>query len=361
MKSTHALSLLAGTSAVAADFVLSNVYTKQPNGNPDGQTNNYIFEAQVTSTDGGPGQNSAYCWSSWPDNSPLSYNAYSDYAPLGWVQCAHNSSDLQDKTSNFAFQLQAPFAIGDFSVTLQQNYTVSRYVRSRSASFRVDGPCRPCPIHLQLLKACEEHGIARLTGMKALQTSSSYKEKTTTGVTDTDASFKYGYHITNTTSAFTCSIIPSENPSAQVHASGECTTPTNSTGFTIPATTTVQPNTTTTHSNSSTVTLNFAVQEKTVYGDNVFVAGNISQLGNWNPYDALPLSAIDYTDINTLWDDGNLTVAPGTAFEYKFIQWGVGGVLLWECYENRVYVTPSDGSSAALVGNNPDYFRCGNH
>jgi len=180
-------------------------------------------------------------------------------------------------------------------------------------------------------------------------------------VTDTDASFKYGYHITNSTSAFTCSIIPSENPSAQVHASGECTTPTNSTGFTIPATTTVQPNTTTTHSNSSTVTLNFAVQEKTVYGDNVFVAGNISQLGNWNPYDALPLSAIDYTDINTLWDDGNLTVAPGTAFEYKFIQWGVGGVLLWECYENRVYVTPSDGSSAALVGNNPDYFRCGNH
>ncbi|KAK0932377.1 hypothetical protein LTR29_016050 [Friedmanniomyces endolithicus] len=307
MKSTHALSLLAGTSAVAADFVLSSVYTKQPNGNPDGQTNNYIFEAQVTSTDGGPGQNSAYCWSSWPDNSPLSYNAYSDYAPLGWVQCAHNSSDLQDKTSNFAFQLQAPFAIGDFSVTLQQNYTVS------------------------------------------------------SGVTDTDASFKYGYHITNSTSAFTCSIIPSENPSAQVHASGECTTPTNSTGFTIPATTTVQPNTTTTHSNSSTVTLNFAVQEKTVYGDNVFVAGNISQLGNWNPYDALPLSAIDYTDINTLWDDGNLTVAPGTAFEYKFIQWGVGGVLLWECYENRVYVTPSDGSSAALVGNNPDYFRCGNH
>ncbi|TKA37082.1 hypothetical protein B0A54_11943 [Friedmanniomyces endolithicus] len=307
MKSTYALSLLASTTAVTANFVLSNIYTKQPNGNPDGQTNNYIFEAQVTSTDGGPGQNSAYCWSSWPDNSPLSYNAYSDYAPLGWVQCAHNSSDLQDKTSNFAFQLQAPFAIGDFSVTLQQNYTVS------------------------------------------------------SGVTDTDASFKYGYHITNTTSAFTCSIIPSENPSAQVHASGECTTPTNSTGFTIPATTTVQPNTTTTHSNSSTVTLNFAVQEKTVYGDNVFVAGNISQLGNWNPYDALPLSAIDYTDINTLWDDGNLTVAPGTAFEYKFIQWGVGGVLLWECYENRVYVTPSDGSSAALVGNNPDYFRCGNH
>ncbi|KAK0847071.1 hypothetical protein LTS02_014629 [Friedmanniomyces endolithicus] len=307
MKTTHALSLLASTTAVAADFLVSNVYTKQPNGNPDGQTNYYIFEAQVTSTDGGPGQNSAYCWSSWPDNSPSSSNAYSDYAPLGWVQCAHNSSDLQDKTSNFAFQLQAPFAIGDFSVALQQNYTVS------------------------------------------------------SGVTDTDASFKYGYHITNTTSAFTCSIIPSENPGAQVHASGECTTPTNSTGFTIPATTTIQPNTTTTHSNSSTVTLNFAVQEKTVYGDNVFVAGNITELGNWNPYDALALSAIDYTDINTLWDDGNLTVAPGTAFEYKFIQWGVGGVLLWECDENRVYVTPSDGSSAALVGNNPDYFRCGNH
>ncbi|KAK1083513.1 hypothetical protein LTR33_003213 [Friedmanniomyces endolithicus] len=337
MKTTHALSLLASTTAVTADFVLSNIYTKQPNGNPDGQTNYYIFEAQVTSTDGGPGQNSAYCWSSWPDNSPLSYNAYSDYAPLGWVQCAHNSSDLQDKTSNFAFQLQAPFAIGDFSVALQQNYTVSRPMRNNAL------------------------GIARLTAMKAPQTSSSYKEKTASGVTDTDASYKYGYHITNTTSAFTCSIIPSENPSAQVHASGECTTPTNSTGFTIPATTTIQPNTPTSHSNSSTVTLNFAVQEKTVYGDNVFVSGNISQLGNWNPYDALPLSAIDYTDINTLWDDGNLTIAPGTAFEYKFIQWAVGGVLLWECYENRVYVTPSDGSSAALVGNNPDYFRCGNH
>ncbi len=190
MKTTHALSLLASTTAVTADFVLSNIYTKQPNGNPDGQTNYYIFEAQVTSTDGGPGQNSAYCWSSWPDNSPLSYNAYSDYAPLGWVQCAHNSSDLQDKTSNFAFQLQAPFAIGDFSVALQQNYTVSRYVRSRSAGCYVNGRCRPS----LFIESCSRPmrnnalGIARLTAMKAPQTSSSYKEKTARWVDKTRVS-----------------------------------------------------------------------------------------------------------------------------------------------------------------------------
>ncbi|TKA73465.1 hypothetical protein B0A55_05953 [Friedmanniomyces simplex] len=307
MKSTLALSLLASITVVAADFPVSNIYTKQPNGNPDGQTNYYIFESNIGSTDGGAGQNTAFCWASWGDNSFTSNDAFSDNAPTGqWLPCAHNSSNLEDKTSNFAFMLQPEYSIGNFSVSVQQTYTAS------------------------------------------------------SGATFTAQSNPY--HISNlTTPGFTCTIDPSEAPDVTVHASGECTTAANSTATTIPTATETQSNTTTPSSNSTDITLTFAVQERTVWGDNVFVVGNISELGNWNPYDAVALSASDYTDSNTLWNGGNVTVPVGTAFEWKYIQWSAGGTLLWECDENRVFTAAPDGSSTELAGSNPDYFRCGNH
>ena len=111
--------------------------------------------------------------------------------------------------------------------------------------------------------------------------------------------------------------------------------------------------------------------ERTVFGDNIFVVGNISQLGNWNPYEAAGLSASEYTDANNLWTGAyvidsrgqfinNVIVDSGTSFEWKYIEWTKNGTLIWECGENRVFTTINDNTNKAAVGSNPDIFRCGN-
>jgi len=140
------------------------------------------------------------------------------------------------------------------------------------------------------------------------------------------------------------------------HANGYCSTPTGSAGFSIPF-----PAPSAVSACSQPVRLSFPVQERTVWGDNVFVVGNITELGAWNPYTAVALNADQYDDINTIWSGGDVAVPVGTAFEYKYIQWSADGSLLWECGENRVFTVPASACGTQTAGNNPDYFRCGNH
>ena len=73
------------------------------------------------------------------------------------------------------------------------------------------------------------------------------------------------------------------------------------------------------------------------------------------------MNSDQYTDDSTLWFGGFAYLQAGLTFEYKYIQWAVGGVLVWECGENRVYTVPSDSCGLEYVGDNPDVFRCGNH
>ncbi|KAK5733610.1 hypothetical protein LTR17_009600 [Elasticomyces elasticus] len=258
MRSNYAITLLASITAVVGEsWTVSKISTKQPNGSPDGQTNYYNIGSEITGASGCTSE-SAYCWAFWGDNGAGSGNAYSAYAPTGWTQCAHNSTDLYDFTSNYAFKISSPFSIGNFDITYQNNYT-----------------------------ACS--GV-------------SYEAESVP------------YHVTNSTSAFICDINPQEVPNYQVHASGTCTTPANSTGIDVNVGQASElPDTT----GCSSVIYSFPVTETTVWGDNVFVSGNISALGNWDPYNALALTAAGYTDVSPLWQGGFLNVAPGTAFEYK--------------------------------------------
>jgi hypothetical protein len=167
------------------------------------------------------------------------------------------------------------------------------------------------------------------------------------------------YTITNQSSAtYVCEINPQEVPDAQVHAHGDCSTPVNSTGFAIPI---ANVSLACTNTPASTVALSFPVLETTVYGDCVFVVGNITELGDWDPYNAVRLNADNYTDTNQLWAGGNAVVPAGITFEYKYIQWSADGGLLWECGENRAYTAPYGTCGTATAGNDPDYFRCGNH
>jgi len=161
------------------------------------------------------------------------------------------------------------------------------------------------------------------------------------------------YTITNTTSAYTCTIDPIQVPYEQ-HASGDCSTPAGSAGFRIPVA-----------SSSAKLacdaTLSFPVREKTAKGDHVFVVGNITQLGNWNPSDAVALDANSSTAADTLWTGGQVSVPAGTPFEYKYIVWMANGTLLWETGNNRVGAASKKSCGAQTIGNNPDHFGGNNH
>jgi hypothetical protein len=128
MRSTCLLSLLTGLAAADySPFEITWLYTKQPNGAADGQTNYYVIEFNVSSTLGDTPQ-TAYCWDSWGDDLSSAFCnpcvPWSTYVPTGeWIQCAWNSSDISDETSEFYFQLYPHFEIGNFSVALQQNFT----------------------------------------------------------------------------------------------------------------------------------------------------------------------------------------------------------------------------------------------
>ncbi|KAH0309285.1 starch-binding domain-like protein, partial [Aureobasidium melanogenum] len=85
-----------------------------PIGNPDGQTNYYRIQFDVTSLNGGA-NSSATCQTSWGDNSWLQTESYSMAVPTGkWIACG---------TNDFRFQLFPYFSIGNFSLAVQQNFT----------------------------------------------------------------------------------------------------------------------------------------------------------------------------------------------------------------------------------------------
>ncbi|MFJ4624106.1 carbohydrate-binding module family 20 domain-containing protein [Streptomyces sp. NPDC088812] len=82
----------------------------------------------------------------------------------------------------------------------------------------------------------------------------------------------------------------------------------------------------------------FNVNATTVYGENIYVTGNQSALGNWNTASALKLDPTSYP----VWKlDVELTA--GTSFEYKYIRKDASGNVTWESGSNRTATVPSSG------------------
>lgn len=82
----------------------------------------------------------------------------------------------------------------------------------------------------------------------------------------------------------------------------------------------------------------FAVNATTVVGQNIYVTGNRTELGNWNPGSALKLDPASYP----VWKlDVNLPA--GTSFEYKYIRKDGSGNVTWESGANRTATVPSSG------------------
>lgn len=108
------------------------------------------------------------------------------------------------------------------------------------------------------------------------------------------------------------------------------------------------PPSTCTSTPSCTSTMTFNVRATTVYGENIFVVGQLLELGNWSPGGAKPLSAAKYTSSDPLWT-ADIGIPANTAFEYKYIR-KQGDKVTWESDPNR-RVTSSSGCGSKGVIN----------
>ncbi|MBO0914934.1 carbohydrate-binding module family 20 domain-containing protein [Streptomyces laculatispora] len=88
----------------------------------------------------------------------------------------------------------------------------------------------------------------------------------------------------------------------------------------------------------------FGVNATTQLGQNIYVTGNQSALGNWNPAAALKLDPAMYP----VWKL-DVSLPAGTSFEYKYVRKDASGNVTWESGANRTATVPSSGR-AALTG-----------
>lgn len=75
----------------------------------------------------------------------------------------------------------------------------------------------------------------------------------------------------------------------------------------------------------------FKVSATTVWGENVYVIGNIPALGNWDPAKAVLMSATAYP----VWT-ATVTLGVPQTVEYKYIRKNSAGAVVWEGGANRV-------------------------
>ncbi|MED0656425.1 alpha-amylase [Anoxybacillus ayderensis] len=82
----------------------------------------------------------------------------------------------------------------------------------------------------------------------------------------------------------------------------------------------------------------------TTSGQNVYVVGNIPELGNWNTANAIKMTPSSYPT----WK-ATIALPQGKAIEFKFIKKDQSGNVVWESIPNRTYTVPfsSTGSYTA--------------
>lgn len=94
---------------------------------------------------------------------------------------------------------------------------------------------------------------------------------------------------------------------------------------------------------SSTATANVIFQVEnatTYYGQNVYLIGNVSELGGWNTDAAVQMSCPSYPAWTT-----TVSLPQGANIEYKFIKKD-GSNVIWESISNRTYTVPSQSSAS---------------
>ncbi|KAG7090451.1 hypothetical protein E1B28_009567 [Marasmius oreades] len=91
------------------------------------------------------------------------------------------------------------------------------------------------------------------------------------------------------------------------------------------------------------VAVTFVETATTVLGENIFLAGSIPELANWDPTSALALSSANYPQWSV-----TVNIPANTQFEYKFIRKN-GGSVQWESDPNRQGTVASSGSQTITL------------
>ncbi|MFF0286054.1 carbohydrate-binding module family 20 domain-containing protein [Streptomyces sp. NPDC005262] len=94
----------------------------------------------------------------------------------------------------------------------------------------------------------------------------------------------------------------------------------------------------TTDPGAGTSGASFGVNATTQLGQNIYVTGNQSALGNWNTDSALKLDPATYP----IWKL-DVSMPAGTSFEYKYVRKDASGAVTWESGANRTATVPSSG------------------
>ncbi|MCX5196928.1 alpha-amylase family glycosyl hydrolase [Streptomyces sp. NBC_00249] len=84
----------------------------------------------------------------------------------------------------------------------------------------------------------------------------------------------------------------------------------------------------------------FAVNATTVTGQDIYVTGDLPELGSWNTGSALKLDPAAYP----VWKR-EVTLPAGTAFAYKYLRKDSAGNVTWESGANRTATVPASGKA----------------
>lgn len=79
---------------------------------------------------------------------------------------------------------------------------------------------------------------------------------------------------------------------------------------------------------SSVANVTFDVLANTIDGQTLWVVGNIAELGDGDPSEALALGADDYSDDNPLWS-GSISLTEGTDFTYQVFRINLDGTITY--------------------------------
>lgn len=96
-------------------------------------------------------------------------------------------------------------------------------------------------------------------------------------------------------------------------------------------------------SGGCTILVTFNVNASTFYGENVYLTGNTTDLGQWNPNDAVPGSANEYTAERPLWSF-TVELPANSSVEYGYLRKEPDGAVLMET-RNRTLEVPLCGDT----------------
>lgn len=82
-------------------------------------------------------------------------------------------------------------------------------------------------------------------------------------------------------------------------------------------------------------------------GDNIYLTGNVPELGNWSTSKAVAIGRL--VDPNNPTWFGMASVPAGTNLQFKFIDIQANGNVIWENGNNHTYTSPSSGDGSVTV------------